>query len=104
MNTKLLATTLGVLLLAGSGVALADDWHGHGREPVRGPERHGWDNDRWDRAERHWHEYHRHYERRWNGYWVPAPVWQAPRPYYRDYYAPPYYDDGVTIILRGRLN
>jgi hypothetical protein len=97
MNTKVLAPALGVLLLAGSGVAMAD--HGHGREPVRGPERHGWDNDRWDRVERHWHEYHRRYEPRWNGYWAPAP-----RPYYGGYYARPYYDDGVTIILRGRLN
>jgi len=100
MTTKLLASALGVVLLAGSGIALAD--HGHGREPIRVPAHRTWDSDRWDRAERHWDEYHRHYEPRWNGYWTPAPVWH--RPYVYPDYSRPDYDDGVTIILRGRLN
>jgi hypothetical protein len=66
MNTKLLASALGVALLVGSGIALADGGHGDGRE-FRGSEHQSWHRDGWDRAERHWHEYRRHYEPRWNG-------------------------------------
>jgi hypothetical protein len=105
MNTKRLVPALAALVLSSAGVALADDGHGRGHA-FHGPQNHGWQRDGSDRAEHHWHEYRHYSEPRWHGYWAPAPVWHyQPRPYYyHDYYAQPYYDDGLTIIFRGRIN
>ena len=106
MNMKTLLTpALGALLLGASTLALAGNWDSHHRG---GPEFHAPYHDSWSRADRHWEAYRDH---RWSPppprvYWRPAPVWHpkgyvyggsgwAPRPYNRD---------GVTIILRGRIN
>jgi hypothetical protein len=106
MNTKtLLAPALGALLLGASTLALAGNWDNRHRGA---PEFHAPYHDSWSRADRHWEAYRDH---RWSPppprvYWRPAPVWHpkgyvyggsgwAPRPYNRD---------GVTIILRGRIN
>ena len=114
MNTKLLAPTLGALLLAASGLASADGWRpgaiersiyqargDHGWRPDR--DRHDWGRDQHDgnrhgghsRGKRH----HGH------GYGHHKPHWHH---HYRDYgryrggWQPHGYDrDGVTIIFRG---
>ena len=104
MKSKLLASALGLALLGTSALALADNGRGHDRD--RSPAYHGrhdagrpghsapryWSHDRRPAvAYKHWH----------------GPVWRAPY-YHRHYgYAPrPYgrYDDGVTIIFKGRID
>lgn len=110
MRTKLIASTVGLLLLGGSALALAggrddhaaryqewhaDAWHGH-----RG---HGFDRHphrAYYYGPRHFHDLPRPYV-----YRAPAPVWHHghPGPGYRG--APPQHDrDGVSIILRGHFN
>jgi hypothetical protein len=98
MNTKLLAPLVGALLLGGSALALADNGHSHGR-----PQPRGWHHESWSGPDRHWHEFqrHRHYDVRPRGYLVPAPL---PHRHPSAYRADGYNRDGVTIILRGRLN
>lgn len=109
MNTKtFLAPALGALLLSGSTLALAGDWD---NRPHGGPAFHAPHQDR-SRADRHWDARRDH---RWSPpaprvYWRPAPVWQ-PYPYYGGYgyrgngwSAPAHDRDGVSIILRGRIN
>jgi hypothetical protein len=113
MDKRMITVAAGVLLLAGSGLALADGWKDHdGRRGERWErhefegrhwERRGWD-DGWRRGPPpgHWYK-ERHYH--YHGY---APRWE-PRPYYewhRESWGPPRYgyDDSVTIIFNGRLN
>jgi hypothetical protein len=106
MNTKLLAPALGALLLGGSTLALADNWDSHHRG---GPQFHAPHHDVSPRGGRHWDSYRDH---RWSPpaprvYWQPAPVWYPRVPVYggRGYSGNgPYNRDGVTIILRGRIN
>jgi hypothetical protein len=99
MKSKLLATALGLATLGTSALALADNHRGHDRSypgrpaivrPPHGPA-HYWSQPRPPVI------VHQH----WRG-----PVWRAP--YYHHYgYAPrPYarYDDGVTIIFKGRID
>src|SRR5882672_2358995 len=101
MNTKLIAPALGLLMLSGSTLALADGWDHRGH----GPTFHSWHDDRWDRADRHWQEY-RDYR-----YYRPVPRAYVPppppdfRPYAPAYgWAPrPYVQDGVTITFQGHL-
>ena len=100
MNRKLLSATVGVLILAGSGLALADDW----RAPHRFPQPYSGDGERWGRPDRHWPEYRDHdFHDRWHPYryWRPAPDWGSHNRYDPDW-RHAYGDDGVTIILRGR--
>jgi len=108
MKSKLLASAIGVVLLGTSALALADNerWHDHGR----GPAYHGQQGDWHDHGEQyHWSRDPRqaHYARPPNWYrpgWH-HPGWHAPYPYYGHaprYYGP--YDDGVTIIFKGRIN
>jgi hypothetical protein len=105
MNTKFLAPLVGALILGTSTLALAD----------RGPDRYsgfsherawqgrGSDDHRFERDRRPDFHHDRWYAPR--GYWVPAP---PPVYYGQRYYAPRYerdHDrDGVSIILRGRIN
>jgi len=101
MKSKLLASALGVALLGTSAFALADNSRGHDRSSSY----HG----RYDAGRpghvtpRHWPHHRRPavVHKHWHG-----PAWRAP--YYRHYgYAPrPYgrYDDGVTIIFKGRID
>jgi hypothetical protein len=100
MKSKLLASALGVAVLGTSAVALADNGRGHDRRPAyhghhdAGRPVHSvpryWSHHRRPVVYKHWH----------------GPAWRAP--YYRPYdYAPrPYsrYDDGVTIIFKGRID
>ena len=116
MNTKhLMGVAAGLLLLAGSGAALADggrDRGGHGGGHGGG---HEW-NDRGHRGfdDRGGHDRSRH-----EGWYHPAPRayhhhhphWGAPRAYYppphhhRGGWGPRYgYDDGITIIFKGRID
>ena len=106
MITKLISAGVGALLLAGSGLALADrdDRDGrHGWRERGGHERH-W-NDR--RPHGHWKHGHGPQVRKHHHYY---PRWHAPKSYYRHHgYRSgwgPYsrYDDGVTIIFKGRID
>ena len=102
MNRKLLSATVGVLILAGSGLALADDW----RDPHRLPQPYSGEGERWGGPDRHWHKYRDHdFHDRWSPhpyrYWRPAPEWRSYDHYERNW-AHGYERDGATIILRGR--
>jgi hypothetical protein len=113
MNRKLLASALGVLMLAGSGMALADGRPGgiersfnqvHGDRGWR-PDQRGGDRQRgggdWGRGHRdsrghgphygyrHYHG-HGHYKRYWHQ-----------RPHHGGWRPHGYDRDGVTIIFRG---
>jgi hypothetical protein len=115
MDKSIATAAAGVLLLAGSSLALADDWK----------DRDGWRGERWERRDfdgRHWERRdwddgwrrgpppghwrkHQHYHYHYHEY---APRWE-PRPDYewhRESWGPARYgyDDSVTIILQGRLN
>jgi hypothetical protein len=111
MNTKLVIPTLGIMLLGSSALAQADDWDHRGRGVSQ---YRAWHDDAWrgdSRPEwRHHDQPHYRYQP-WSpttgrAYWSPAPGW------HHNYYAHPGYrsgslpygQDGVTIILRGRLN
>ena len=99
MKSKLLASAVGLVVLGTSTLALADNDRGHDRgyhsrpaivRPPHAPG-HYWSHPRPPAVvHQHWH----------------GPAWRAP--YYHHYgYAPrPYqrYDDGVTIIFKGRIN
>ena len=104
MNTKLVASAIGLTMLGASAVALADGWdrYDHDRRGYdRGPAFHSWHDDARDRADRHWHEY-RWYRAEPRAYVQPAPHWHPYTPYA---WAPrPYQQDGLTIILRGHVN
>jgi hypothetical protein len=108
MLSKLISAGVGALLLAGSGLALADrdDRDGrHGWRERGGHERH-WSDRRphghWKHgphARKHFHEHHRHY----------YPRWHAPHSYYKHHgyrsgWGHSRYDDGVTIIFKGRID
>jgi hypothetical protein len=107
MNAKLLTPAVGLLLLGGSALALADDGWRHDRHP--GPERHGWQERGWGHSPPpRWRgpAYYygpRYYEPRWcppRGY-----GYGPPRPYYRPSAWGPtgWGGDGLTIILRSDL-
>lgn len=106
MKSKLLACAAGLAVLGTSALALADNGRGHDRgpayhghhdagRPVYDAPRH-WSHDRWSHDRRPVYAYEH-----WHG-----PAWRAP--YYRHYgYAPRHYDrydDGVTIIFKGRID
>jgi hypothetical protein len=101
MNSKLLASALGALLLGGSTLALADNWKGG-----------------------HRHGHHQFHDRGWHGghhgrspgyHYAPRHHYYAPRHHYyaprgHRYYAPPRYWhqnayelDGVTFTISGTL-
>lgn len=101
MNTRLAIAFIGAVLAGGSLTANAGDgrdrdWDDHGSwgrdRDDDGPRHRGWGH-----SENHWHHPH----------WQPAPRWSPPGPAYRSYggYPPPYVirEDGVTIIIQGRL-
>lgn len=108
MNNKLIGAAAGVLLLAGSGLALADDWKDRGRH-YGGHERH-WKERNWNHPgghrghSKHWrkHQHHHHYHH--------YPRWHRPRHQYGHpgkyrSWGPHYrHDDGVTIIFKGRID
>jgi hypothetical protein len=101
MKSKLLTSILGVALLSASALALADNGRGHDR----GPSYHGrHDNNRYGHGRPHWDKrWHAHAPR--HRHWH-APAWRTP--HHRHYgYAPRHYgryDDGVTIIFKGRID
>jgi hypothetical protein len=102
MNRKLLSATIGVLILASSGLALADDW----RDPHRFPQPYSEHGERWAQPDRHWPEYRDHdFHDRWHpgaySYSRAAPYWGSQNRYERGW-GHGYGDDGVTIILRNR--
>jgi hypothetical protein len=110
MKTKLLGTALGALLLGTTALATAADWNDRGRQSYRGHDYRGWHDRAWrgDHGRQfqhgHRHGFHSHYrvQPRAHG-WRPAPGWH--RHHYRSGYHPHGYGrDGVTIILRGRVN
>jgi hypothetical protein len=110
VKSKLLASALGMALLGASALALADNGRGHDRDS--GPSYHG----RHD-AGGHGHggphrDNRRHAYGPAHGHWH-APAWGRPgwrAPYYQRHhygYAPRHYgryDDGVTIIFKGRID
>lgn len=106
MKSKLLVSALGITLLGTSALALADNDRRHDRNHRPsdyqhrsfGPKHfgpHAQPQFRHEHRNPHWAWHHRHDH-----------GWHAP--YYRHYsYAPRYYggyDDGVTIIFKGRLD
>jgi hypothetical protein len=105
-NVKLMGVTLGLVLLGGSGLALADggrDRGDRGRHEWNGGGRH---DNKWDDRGRHegWHRYayphhHYHYYPRWHG--PPAYYPHQQRNGWGKRYG---YDDGVTIIFKGRID
>lgn len=111
MKSKLLALAVGAALLGASALAAADDDRRHGRD--RGPSYHGRYDGGWHAQGpgHHWHP-------RKHGHWHPhkhghghGPKWRHRgwhAPAYRHYgYAPRHYggyDDGVTIIFKGRFD
>lgn len=110
MKTQLLASVLGVALLAGSGLALAD--RGRADDHSRGPSHERrYDGDRYghDRG-RHYgpppHAYAHRHGHGWHGRHWHRPGWR--HPYHTHYQPAPKhygrYDDGVTIIFKGRID
>ena len=108
MKSKLLVSAVGLALLGSSALALAD--RGHGRDHGPRPDEHRDFGHRHDGSHREWSHHERHYGRgdrhdqwRWHRR---EHAWYGP--YYRDHsYAPRHgwgYDDGVTIIFKGRLD
>ena len=104
MKAKVLTAALGMLLLAGSGIASANsDWKRDDRPSYRGHER-GWHHDH----KRNWrpHHSHRHYyaypPHRYHG-WKGGPAWYGPA-WYGYGWKQDRFSDGVTIIFRGRLD
>jgi len=105
-KAKLMGVTLGLVLLGGHGLALADggkdrgdrgrhEWNGH-----RGYD--GGRHEGWHRGSPRWHKHqrHPHYYPRWH-----HPHRHYPPPRYRSGWGPSYgYDDGVTIIFKGRID
>jgi hypothetical protein len=108
MKSKLLASALGMALLGASALVLADNGRGHDRD--RGPSYHGRHDDGrpGHSAPRHWSHDRRPAYAHKHGH---GPAWRHPgwrAPYYHHYgHAPRYYgryDDGVTIIFKGRID
>jgi hypothetical protein len=102
MNTKLVASAVGAVLLAGSTLAVAGDWNSRNAEQWGERSRHerswsGHDRD-WGDDRRH-SRGHGHY--RGHGHW--KPYWHHHyRHHHHGYWRPHGYDrDGVTIIFRG---
>jgi hypothetical protein len=112
MNAKLMGVAAALVLLTGSGMALADNgkdrggrgghaWNDRGGNGGRSEDRGSHDRGRhegWYRSPPR-HEHHRHY----------YPRWHQPHRYYPHHHhsgwRPRYgYDDGVTIIFKGRLD
>jgi hypothetical protein len=112
MNTKLISAVAGVLLLAGSGVALGDDWKDRGRHDrhgwhERGHDRH-WNDRGWDRPRGHAYGHHKHWRKHHHHHHY-YPHWHAPRhhygyPGYHGNRGHRYPHDGVTIIFKGHFH
>jgi len=110
MKSKLLATAVGLALLGASAVALADDDRGRGYGHDRGPrhyERHDFDRPhQWSHRDHDQWRHPRHYRQPHWGWYRDQHGWYGP--YYRYHsYAPRHYgryDDGVTIIFKGRID
>jgi hypothetical protein len=107
MNSKLIRAAAAALLLVGSGAALADSWKDRGGHRERGRSEHRWDDRGAGHSRGHW-GHHRHWSRHHQHHY--SPRWHGPRHYhghpgkYRSY-GPRYgYDDGVTIIFKGRID
>ena len=109
MNTRLIGTLIGGLLVGASTLALAGDWGG----PVHGAQKQYRDpGDGWSPADRHWNAYrdyrHDHYHRHHGGcqhdrlgYPNPGPAWHFGPPRHRyDWQYGASMADGVTVILR----
>jgi len=105
MNTKLVASAVGAVLLAGSTLAVAGDWNSRNVErwgERSRPERSWSDHDRrdWGHDRRHSRDYGQyrgrgHYKPYWHHHY---------RHHHHGYWQPHGYDrDGVTIIFRGRF-
>jgi hypothetical protein len=110
MKSKLLASAMGMVLLGASALAFADDGRRHGHD--RGPSYHSrHDHARHGKpAPRHWSHGQRHWKAHQHGHWH-GPALRHPgrhAPYYRHYGNAPRhygrYDDGVTIIFKGRFD
>jgi hypothetical protein len=110
MKAKLITVAMGALLLGTGTLAMAHDWRDRDdRDRDDGWRRHEWREHQWRKHE--WREHHSprwypeyyRYEPRYEPRYVPVPV---PEWRYRSSYPQPYgYDsDGVSIILRGRIN
>jgi len=104
MKSKLLASALGITLLGASALALPDN-RGHDRgpsyhgRPHAGHHAHG--------GPKHWNQRpHGHPQAHWHGPAWRYPAWRAPHPRYYGYAPRHYgrYDDGVTIIFKGRID
>jgi len=124
MRAKLLTTALAALLLAGNGLAMADnDGRGkrHGGGEHRGAPERGWDRSppHWNPGPPHSQSRHPYAHRGWqgrgygHGHWRPAYPWR-PHPGWRNGHGPQHYGgyakphggygDDITIIFRGRLD
>jgi len=103
MKTQLIASALGIALLAGSGLALADKGRGNDRSGSQSYH-HRDDGPRFAHGPRgHYSPRPRAYG---PGYHWHGPRWQHP---YKGHYSPGpqrygRYDDGVTIIFKGRFD
>jgi hypothetical protein len=100
MNAKLITVALGAVLLTSGTLASAHD----GRDD-------GWRRDNWRSREWREHEWREHHFPRWHREYyryepryVPVPVVPAPVYPYRQSYPYAHDHDGVSIILRGRIN
>ena len=97
MKAKLITVAMGALLLGTGTLAMAHD----GRDD-------GWRRQEWREREWRKHEWREHHSPRWHREYyryepryVPAPDWR----HHSDYpYSQGYDRDGVSIILRGRIN
>lgn len=103
MNTKLVASAVGAVFLAGSTLAVAEDWNSRNVERWGERSRHerSWsDHDRrdWGHDRRHSRDYGQYHGR---GHY--KPYWHHQyRHHHHGYWRPHGYDrDGVTIIFRG---
>jgi hypothetical protein len=118
MKAKLITIAMGTVLLATGTAAMAhggdrddDGWRGHG---WRGREwrEHEWREHEW--REHEWREHHRPYWRPEYYRYEPQPYLYAPVPvpvpvpapgwHYHSGYPQVYEPDGISIILRGRIN
>ena len=97
MKAKLITVAMGALLLGTGTLAMAHD----GRDD-------GWRRQEWREREWRKQEWREHHSPRWHREYyryepryVPAPEWRhrSAYPYWQSYDR-----DGVSIILRGRIN
>jgi hypothetical protein len=101
MKAKLITVAMGAVLLATGTLAMAHD--GRDRDD-------GWRREQWREHQWREHEWREHHHPRWHREYyryepryVPVPV-PVPDTHYRSSYPYGYDRDGVSIILRGRIN